>query len=212
VVPDTTEFRPFSNSDSNFAVRSPRISVIQGQGVLLEFHLPDPSAQMGVAGEVHLQWTPSPLHRGGIVLGRVSPAGPSGSQMRRPAADNNGRVSFHPSDEEEKPESRVSALLSKLPAADFQALKARLPAMSRTAATPAKLAIGPVLTLASLPARPGTARLLVPQSVPNARLAQRNELLRSTLCQQYKNNVPGYPGACQPMLNRTILRRMENRP
>jgi hypothetical protein len=211
LFPDT-QFHPFSNSDSGATAQSPFISVVQGQGVLLDFTLPDPSAQVGMAGEVHLQWTQSALSKrlpGGIV-GR-SFAGSSGNQTGRLAAGNIVRsgVLFHPSDESEKPEARVSALLSRMPAADLHALEARIPAAAvRATATPAKLAMPPVMRLASLPAPPRAARLVIPQTIPNPQLAQRHELLRSALCQQYNNKVPGFPSICRRM----PIRRMERRP
>jgi len=65
----------------------------------------------------------------------------------------------------------------------------------------------PVVLLARLPEAPHTARLIVPQSVPDARLAQRNALLRSALCQAYNNNVPGFPSAC-----RQVIAPIQRRP
>jgi hypothetical protein len=211
VLPNT-QFYPFSDSDSSAAVQSPQVSVVQGQGVLLDFTLPDASAKMGLAGEVHLQWTSSGLRRrlpGGIVA-RSSFAGPSGNRTRGLHTGNIVRVGglLHSSDESDKPEARVSALLSKMPVADVKALEARIPAAPRATIRPVKLAMRPVLRLASLPARPLTARLVVPQMVPDARVAQRNDLLRSTLCRQYNNNVPGFPRACRQL----PIRRMERRP
>jgi hypothetical protein len=213
VLPDT-QFYPFSNSDSNIALRGPQISVVQGQGVLLDFALPDSSRQMGVAGEVHLQWTTAAMRRGlpaGIV-GRSSPGAVSGNETRSLVSGKVLRTDFHPGDEAEKPESRIAALLSQMPVSQVRALRAKMPIIPRTGLRLSKLAMPPVLTLASLPAPPRAARLVVPQAVPDERLAKRNELLRSALCQAYNDNVPGYPSACRSALTRPILRRRGNGP
>jgi len=210
VLSPDTQFYPFSDSDSEEAVPSPQITEVPGKGILLEFTLPDPSDKLGVAGEVHLQWTSAALRTrlpGGVVS-RF--AGSSANQTRRRATDNIVRTgeALLLRGEPEKQEARLASLLSKMPAADLRALTAKMPRVARTMARPARLAMRPVLRLASLPLPPRTARLVVPQTVPNARLTQRSELLRSALCQQYNNNVPGFPLACRL---RMPLRRLERR-
>ena len=192
----STQFYPFSNSDSNAAVPTPQVSVVQGQGVLLDFTLPDPGAQMGVAGEVHLQWTRKVIPLRSLV--RSLPGRPS-PQTGNVATIGAG-LPLHPSDDADKEENQVSKLLSALPAPQLAALKAQLPVRKKLAIVPTKLTMRPVVFLARLPEAPHTARLVVPQSVPDARLAQRNALLRTALCQAYNNSVPGFPNACRQVI------------
>jgi hypothetical protein len=184
VLPDT-QFYPFSNSDSNASVSSPQITIATGQGILVEFTLPDSGTQMGVDGEVHLQWTMSAAARTALLnRSRLRPA------FLLPTADE---------EESEKPENRVAALISSLDAPKLQVLRSRL---ASTVATPpavlrAKLPMLPVATVAKLPPAPHLARPVVPQSVRNARMVQKNEASRLALCEAYNNNVPGFPAACQ---------------
>lgn len=181
VLPDT-QFYPFANSDSSASVPSPQITVATGQGILLDFALPDPSAQLGVEGEVHLQWTVSAPRT--AIIRRLGPVQPT-----RP-----------PEHEMEKPETRVAALFAGLTAPQLQTLRSRIaaPIAVQPAVKRSKLPMRPVLTVAKLPPPPRLARPVVPQAVPNARLVRQHESLRIALCEAYKNNVPGYPLACQP--------------
>lgn len=182
IGPDT-QFYPFANSGSNASVPSPQITVAASQGILLDFTLPDPSAQLGVEGELHLQWTISPTARAAVI-----------SRFRsRP-------VRLPPDEEPEKPENRIGALFSGLPAPQLQTLRSRLagPIATRPAIKQSKLPMRPVISVTKLPPAPRLSKPVIPQSVPNARLVQRNESLRLALCAAYKNDVPGYPLACQP--------------
>lgn len=209
VLPNT-QFYPFSNSGSNAAVPTPQISVVQGQGILLDFTLPDPSTQMGVAGEVHLQWTFAAGRKAFPPKGVLRPLSGQPNQQTRNLATGKpigAIVSLPPSDDADKEEGRVSALLSKMPASQLAALEAQLPIRKKLVIGQAKLPMRPVVLLARLPEAPHTARLVVPQSVPDARLAQRNALLRSALCQAYNNNVPGFPSAC-----RRVIAPVEKKP
>lgn len=100
----------------------------------------------------------------------------------------------------EKPETRVAALFAGLTAPQLQTLRSRIaaPIAVQPAVKRSKLPMRPVLTVAKLPPPPRLARPVVPQAVPNARLVRQHESLRIALCEAYKNNVPGYPLACQP--------------
>lgn len=184
VLPDT-QFYPFSNSDSNASVSSPQITIATGQGVLLDFTRPDSGTQLGVEGEVHLQWTMSATLRTAL-LNRAA----LWSAFPLPAADE---------EESEKPENRVAALISSLDAPKLQVLRTRL--ASTAATTPAvhraKLLMRPVTKVAKLPPAPHLARTVVPQSVRNARIVQKNEASRRALCEAYNNDVPGFPAACR---------------
>src|SRR5580704_1326918 len=184
VLPDT-QFYPFANSGSNATVPSPQITVATGQGILLDFTLPDPSTQLGIEGEVHLQWTIPAAARTAI----ISRSGTL-PVLRSPPPD----------DEAEKPENRIAALFSGLAAPQLQTLRSHIlaPIAAQPAVRPSKLPMRPVISVAKLPAPPHLAKPVIPLSVPNARLVQRNESLRLALCEAYKNNVPGYPLACQP--------------
>lgn len=184
VLPDT-QLNPFGNSGSNAAV-SYQITVANGQGILIDFTLPDPSQQMGIEGEVHLQWTLPPAIRSELAARRAA----------RRAASAISRSE----NEEDKPESRISELLTRLPAQQQAAIRTRLatgfpvqPAVARP-----RLPMRPVLTVAQLPAPPRLGRPVVPQAVNDPRHTQRSEALRQALCEAYKNNVPGYPSACVP--------------
>ncbi len=183
VLPDTL-LNPFGNSGSSAPV-SYQISVANGQGILIDFTLPDPSEQMGLEGEVHLQWTLPPPIRTEFAARRVAR-----KAMPLPASE----------DEEDKPEGRISELLTRLPAQQQAAIRTRLAAASpaRTAVARPRLPMRPVLTVAQLPAPPRLARPVVPQAANDPRQTQRSEALREALCEAYKNNVPGYPSACVP--------------
>jgi len=182
IGPDT-QFYPFSNSDSSAAVPSPQITVATGQGILLDFTLAGPGAQMGVEGEVHLQWTLPAAARTAIMSKRVAP----------PA------ILPVPAEEGERPENRIAAVISGLPAAQAQALRSSLAdtVVTRPVVKQAKLAMRPVQTVAKLPQPPRLPRPVVPQAVANPRIAQRHQAMRTGLCQTFKNNVPGQPGLCQ---------------
>ena len=189
VLPDT-QFYPFANDDSSSAaVPSPQITVAIGQGVLLDFTLPDPGQQLGVEGEVHLQWTITPaartalVGRGGPIIGR----GGHGPVIR-------------PDDDEEKPENHLADLFSKMTAPQRSILNTRMgPFMhSRPPVKRARLPMRPIATVAKLPPPPHLARPVIPQAIPNPKLVQRNETLRKALCEVYGNNVPTYTQACAP--------------
>jgi hypothetical protein len=178
VLPDT-QFYPFSNSGSSAPVAGPQITVVNGEGILLDFTLPDPQAQMGIDGEVHLQWT---LTRFTLLDQRT---------MRRPGPTR------APEDEAEKPENRIAALFAHLTPAQRQAVNTRLAASAtaKPAVSRPRLAMRPVLSAAKLPPAP-PRRLVAPQMVPDARMAQKSESLRQALCEAYRGNVPGYASAC----------------
>jgi hypothetical protein len=182
VLPET-QFYVFSNSDSNATVPTPQITVANGQGILIDFTLPDPSAQMGVEGEVHLLWTVSAAARSAIIT----------------RARSHPLLPREPEDEEkEKPENRMAALFTGLAAPQRTALQSRLATTKRTQAISRRLPARPVVTVAKLPAPPHLARPVIPAQVRDARLAQKSENLRVAICDAYKNKVPGYPMACQP--------------
>jgi len=196
VLPNThfNGFVNFSNLEvanadahSNVTVPSPQITVVNGEGILIDFTLPDPSMEMGWEGEMHLQWTLPPAVRSAL---NARTAARRAAAPVRPAEDE---------EEKEKPENRIADLFARLPAQQQAALRARLTAPS-AAAQPAAARpsppMRPVLTVAKLPAPPRLARPVVPQAVTNSRLVQKNEAVRQALCEAYKNNVPGYPSLC----------------
>jgi len=191
----TTKFNPFLNIADlgvagverlgNVAVPSPQTTVINGEGILLDFTLPDASMEIGWEGEVHLQWTLPPVVRSMLTAQRTA-----------------RRAAGRPKDDEgekEKPENRIANLFTRLPAQQQTGIRARLTASS-AAAQPAVTRptppMRPVLTLAKLPEPPRLPRPIVPQAASNPRLTQKNEAVRQALCEAYKNNVPGYPSVC----------------
>lgn len=182
VLPDT-QFYVFANSGSSASVPTPQITIATGQGILVDFTLPDSSAQLGVDGEVHLQWTLSSAAKATLI---------SRARLRSvPVPD--------PDEEKEKPESRMASLFSSLAAPQHQVLQTRVAALPRTriVGRPAKLPMRPVLSVAKLPSPPRLARPVAPQAVSDPRLIQKSESVRLAICEAYKNAVPGYPLACQ---------------
>jgi hypothetical protein len=183
----TSKFNLFQNSPSAGLFTDPQITVANGEGILIDFSLPDPSLQTGWEGEIHLQWTVPP---------------PALSALKaRTAARHTTTVALSAEgeqDEKEKAESRIGALLTSLPAEQQAALRSQLTASSAAAppaaARPSK-PLRPVLKVAKLPDPPRQAPV-VPKAVTNPRLAQRDSARRQALCQAYKDNVPGYPSAC----------------
>src|SRR5665811_2529380 len=110
---------------------SPQITYATGQGVLIDFSLPDPTAQLGVEGEVHLQWTVPAGVRRTTVVSRSSATATTAGTVGKP--------------ETEKPEARMAALLSQMTAPQTQAFRTRLQAtaVSRTALSRPKLPLRP---------------------------------------------------------------------
>lgn len=193
VLNPKTQFNLFENSanpgvafldrQNNAIAPSPQITVANGEGVLIDFTLPDPSQEKGWEGEVHLQWTVPVGVRSTLTAARRDAA------PARPVEDQ----------ELEKPESRIADLFTRLPAQQQAAIRARFAtssAATQPAAAQPNSAIRQVLTVAKFPAPPRPARLLVPQAVNNPQLAQRSEAVRQAICEAYKNNVPGYPSTC----------------
>lgn len=183
VVGPDTQFNPFADSDSGAAVPQPQVTVVNGQGILLEFSLPSPGTHLGMEGEVHLQWTVSEAARAMLIA----------KTRQQPQA-----VQLHPADEADLPETRIGNLFLKLAPAQLQAAEARVSAagVKRRVATPTTVPIRPVVKVANaLP--PRSLKLIKPVAVPDARIQQKHEAMRQALCEAYKNNVPGYPALCR---------------
>lgn len=184
----TTHFNLFQNSPSAGLFTDPQITVAKGEGILIDFALPDPSLETGWEGEIHLQWTVPPA-----VLSVLN----ARTAARR--ITTLARSAEEEEDEKEEPESRIAALLTSLPAEQQEALRSQFTASSAAAspaaARPSK-PLRPVLTVAKLPDPPRLASPVVPKTVTNPRLAQRDNAMRQALCQAYKNKVPGYPSVC----------------
>jgi hypothetical protein len=164
----------------------PQITVANGEGILIDFTLPDSSLEMGWEGEVHLQWSLPFAARAALTARN---AARRAAAPVRPAED----------EEKEKPENRVADLFARLPAQQQAPLRARLTAPSaaaQPAVAPPSQPLRPVLTVAKLPPPPRLARPVVPQAENNPALVQRNQAVRQALCEAYKNNVPGYPSMC----------------
>ncbi|HCC58396.1 MAG TPA: hypothetical protein DEQ47_14285 [Solibacterales bacterium] len=184
VGPDT-QFYVFTNSDSSATASSPQITYAANQGVLLDFNLPAPSAQVGIEGEVHLQWT---LAGGARTTTRIL----------RPALP---LAIIHPNraePEKDKPEMRVSGLVKQMTAPQLQMLRTRLQAASvaRVGINRPRLALRSSARVAALPQPPRLAKPLATQAVRDPRMVRKHEALRTSLCETYKNAVPGYPSAC----------------
>ena len=176
----------------------PQITVANGEGILIDFTLVNTSVsllgvsevlEVGWEGEVHLAWT--------------LPPAVSAALSARAAARHAAAPARPAENEEEKPESRIANLFTRVPAQQQAALTARFappsaaaqPAAAQPAVAQPSAPVR-VLTVAKLPAPPHLARPMVPQTVNNPQLAQRNEALRQALCSAYQNNVPGFPSIC----------------
>ena len=195
VLPET-QFYTFVNSDSN-AGADWHITVAKGQGVQIEFTLPDPAAQVGVNGEVHLRWTMPAGARETVFRNVTSRAGSVARQLRgNSAADRS---------EGDTPERRIGELISKMSAAQLQIFRTRMQARSfrlqtagraRASSNGTKLPMHPVLQVSKLPP-PAQARLIAtPRVEADPRLIERGDAIRTALCDAYKNNVPGAPQFC----------------
>lgn len=166
----------------------PQITVANGEGILIDFTLPDPSWWMGWEGEVHLQWTLPPAVRTALTAGAAA----------RDAAASR-RTEEAEEEEKDKAENRIGDLYTQLPAAQQAALRAQFAARSAAAQPAVALPsppVRPVATAAKLPAPPRLAHPVVPRAVNGPRLAQRDKAVQQALCGAYKNNVPGYPSIC----------------
>jgi hypothetical protein len=176
VLPDT-HFNVFENSGSSAILTDPQIAVANGEGILIDFTVPDPSLEMGWEGEINLPWTLPPAVRTAVTARTAA---------RRAAASS--RSSEAEEEDTEKPESRIAELFARLPAQQQAAMRARFTAPS-AAAHPAVARpsppMRPVLTVAKLPAPPRLARPVVPQAVNNPRLAQRDKAVQQALCEAY---------------------------
>lgn len=184
IVGPETQFYVFSNSGSNAAVPSPQITYAVGQGVLIDFRLPDAGTQMGVEGELHLQWTFSSAAARALMASHVAARGTRRGDVTKA--------------EIEKPEAKLGALISQMSASQFQTLQTRRHAavMPHGAVTPKKLAVTPAVKVTALPKPPHLAKPLAAQMVRDQRLVQKNEASRQTLCEAYHNSVPGNPKLC----------------
>ncbi|MBZ5626165.1 MAG: hypothetical protein LAQ69_46895 [Acidobacteriia bacterium] len=195
VVGPDTQFYPFTSSGNDVAVSSPQITIAPNQGVLIDFTLPDPSAQAGVHGEVHLQWTMSQSLRQSVISRRSTVITRVGNVAQPPAETL----------ETEKPENRMDELIAKMNTAQLQIFKTRLQTLNprlqatgvaRVGLSGKRLAMRPVVEVSKLPPPPHLARPLAPRSVPDPLMTKRSEALRVSLCEAYKNAVPGYPALC----------------
>jgi hypothetical protein len=184
IVGPETQFFVFSNSDSNAQVPNPQITFAVGQGVLIDFGLPDSGAQMGVEGELHLQWTFS------TPMARTAHTVPL-----RVTATLRGNVK---QPETDKPEESLGALIAKMPAPQQQTFRTRLRSavVPHPAITRQKLTLAPAVKVAALPKPPHLARPLAPRMVRDERLVQKTETARKALCEAYNNQVPGHPQLC----------------
>ena len=164
---------------------SPQITIATGQGVLLDFTQPIPA----------LNW----VSRAKFICNGLCQATFRTALLNRAALWSAFPLPAADEEESEKPENRVAALISSLDAPKLQVLRTRL--ASTAATTPAvhraKLLMRPVTKVAKLPPAPHLARTVVPQSVRNARIVQKNEASRRALCEAYNNDVPGFPAACR---------------
>ncbi|HUA83813.1 MAG TPA: ricin-type beta-trefoil lectin domain protein [Bryobacteraceae bacterium] len=207
VLPSThfNQFDSTENAASNIPVAAallaaenrtklpqPQITVANGEGILIDFTLANAAVsiegvsavlEVGWEGEVHLQWTlPPPVRT--TLTARI--AARRAAAPARPAED-----------EQEKPENRIASLFTKLPQPQQAALTTRFaPPAAQPPAVQPSAPMRPVLTVAKLPAPSRLARPMVPQSVSNPQMTQRNEALRQALCTAYKNNVPDFPSIC----------------
>lgn len=152
----------------------PFVSLVSGQGAIVEFELPDPDKRARINGELHLQWTTSP----GAVATVARPAA-AVHEMHVAAEAMGPRVV--------EIEQRLGNLEKQVSPEARQAMRDKL-AHPRTfdEVTPRKLE-------AALPklARPTSTR-----AVADPHKAQRDLERAKAICTAFGRNVPGMPNAC----------------
>jgi hypothetical protein len=159
----------------------PLVSLVSGQGAIVEFGLPDPSKGARINGELHLQWTISP----GAVVAVDRPT----VAVARPTVPFR---EMHTAGEALGPhvveiEQRLENLEKQLPPDARRGIADKLArARSFDEVTPRKLEAA-----LPKPARPASAR-----AVPDPHKAQRDLERAHAMCTAFGRNIPGMPNAC----------------
>jgi hypothetical protein len=162
---------------NNSQVSGPAVSVVSGQGAIVEFDLPGPDAGARLNGELHLQWTAG---AGGSPAARAAET--RAEPARLPVAELATRV---PAPESE---ARLASLVQQLPPAKLNAIKTTL---ARPQAFD-NVKPGTLAATSAKPTRPATTRAVV-----DAAKKQRDAVRARAICAAYNNNVPGMPAnAC----------------
>jgi hypothetical protein len=171
---------------NNSQVSGPALSLVRGEGAIVEFNLPSPDAGARVNGELHLQWTTgpvtSPAARAAVAslaafhsLATTAVLPYTGAAVAATYAVTIGS------------EKQLGSLVTKLPVDKGAAIKA---ALTRP---PTYDGIKPrVLAATSAkPARPATVR-----AIPDPAKKQKDIARARAICAAYDRAIPNMPNAC----------------
>ena len=180
VVGPETQFYVFADSDSNAQVPSPQITYAVNQGILIDFSLPNPSAKIGIQGDLYLQWVSNSVVGSAITTGTMT--------QKRPT----------PHSEPDKPETLLGNAITRMTAPQREVFQKHVPMQSSTATIIRRpLALRPATQVAALPVPPHFSKPVAPlHSAPDPRAQQRREAFRQAICAAYDNAVPGVPSLC----------------
>ncbi|HEX3967600.1 MAG TPA: hypothetical protein VHW70_06515 [Edaphobacter sp.] len=164
---------------NNSQVSGPGVSLVPGQGAIVEFTLPSPDAGARVDGELHLQWT---ANASSVNVNRAVTAG-------NVANLHIAATAVHPVAQQVNPESekRLAGVLGQLPADKQTVLKGKL------TTTPAYdgLKPGPLSSTSAKPARAATTR-----AVAAPAKAQKDLDRAKAICAAYNRSIPNMPNVC----------------
>jgi hypothetical protein len=169
---------------NNAQLSGPGVSLVLGQGAIVEFNLPSPDAGARANGELHLQWTTGAAGSPAASAARSVLAARAASVIHHPPIVMTTHVATTAGIESEK---RLDALVIQLPADKQAAIKAAL------ARPPAFDSVKPQALHATTakPSRPATTRAVADP------VKQQRDLQRArAICAAYNRNVPGAPNAC----------------
>jgi hypothetical protein len=154
----------------------PFVSLVSGQGAIVEFGLPDPANGARINGELHLQWT---VAAGAVAVSPMIAHTAAIHEMHAAA------VALGPHLVET--ERRLATLEKQLPPDARQAMRAKL-SHPRTfdEMTPKKLE----------GALPKPAHKVSARAVADPHKAQRDRERASAICSAFGRNIPGIPNAC----------------
>ncbi|MGJ4945046.1 hypothetical protein ACQR1W_31085 [Bradyrhizobium sp. HKCCYLS1011] len=146
----------------------PFVSLVSGQGAIVEFGLPDPAKGARINGELHLQWTVTP----GVIA------------VFRPPLDTAAEALGPHLVEIEQ---RLENLEKQLPPDARRAMTNRLArARSFDEVTPSKLEA----------AQPRLAHPASTRAGPDPHKAQRDLERAKAICTAFRRSIPGMPNAC----------------
>lgn len=169
---------------NNSQVAGPGLSLVPGQGAIVEFSLPPPEAGARLNGELHLQWSTSaagsPAARAAEELDRSAAARAAIASRRPPVGTPAAAVAAGAGQLES--EKRLDSVIERLPPDRRAAMNVALKRV-RTLDT---LKARPLGTTSAKPIRPARIRV-VTDAVKSERDLQRAK----AICSAHGGNVPG---------------------